>query len=286
MPVNSQDANKANCAGILLSITPTHDFCLDADNSQLLATLRQSAERADIRSEFRGPVGIRVLVCAGLKDAEQLKNEVLGGALRRFGVTRARVVALDEWEADIKAVQSMLQQDESGLTEVLTRFGGRIGHSFTRRFRGALGEDEIEAVLNAAAWKLWRSASKFDPELGSLGSWFYRIAEHEAFDCIRAGPHNDVQLDFEPDLANSAPWGTTSHRGNKTLIADLDEVVESLSRVQKTIILADLAAGERADDQQLANQLDTTVNVIRVSRNKARKRIFKELKNRGHNVDQ
>lgn len=83
---------------------------------------------------------------------------------------------------------------------------------------------------------------------------------------------------------NRTPWGSTSHRSNGALVADLNSVIEKLPRVQKAIILADLAAGERADDEHLAASLGNTVNSIRVSRNKARKRIGEELTKRGHDL--
>lgn len=160
----------------------------------MLESLDQLTKDVEIRAVLHGPNGARVLIRFVSDDSDRITKEVRGGALRSIGVTRAQNVDLAEWETDIELVRRMLQKDESALTAAIARFGGNTTTSLAGRFRGVLREADIQAVVNHAAWKLWKSVSRFDPELGTLAAWFYRIAEREAYDCIRGVPSNAERL--------------------------------------------------------------------------------------------
>lgn len=70
--------------------------------------------------------------------------------------------------------------------------------------------------------------------------------------------------------------------GQARLLRDFDDVIDHLPHLQRVITRADLAVGGAADSVRLAAILGTSVNSIRVSRNKARHRIRSEMLKRGH----
>jgi len=282
MPVNLPMANNPNGAGVLLRIDPVPTDNGDGKNTRLLAALRQVADDASIRWMSRDAAGIRVLIGSDRHSAEQIAEAVRDGAVARFNVTHARIVDLAEWHEDIELVQRMLQEDNGAMRAVIAKFGDRIMHSLARRFRDVLDQHDVDECLNHAAWKLWRFANKFDPDRGSLGTWFYKVAEREVYDLIRNRPSGTLPLEFDPGATPRVAWGSTSRHPNGALINDLNAVIDMLPKVQKAVILADIAAGERADDEGLAARLKTSVNSIRVSRHKAKKRIALELGKRGH----
>jgi DNA-directed RNA polymerase specialized sigma24 family protein len=153
------------------------------------------------------------------------------------------------------------------------------------RFRDVLDEMELGAVLNAVVFNVWRSAGSFNPAKGNLEGWLYRIAEREAVNRIRQGrPAGDTTLlDFDPPLIGRRPDDTsfTDQPRVKELLAAIDQ----LPRLQRAVIRADLAAGDKADDERLALQHDSNVNSIRATRTIARKKLRDMLERSERSAD-
>lgn len=275
-----------NTKVVLLTIERVPADYREGDNAPLQAALRDVVSDLLVLSVYLAPPGIRVLVHSEETPAEQVADAFRHKKVNRYHVSSLRLVELDEWQQDIQFIQQILQRDENALRAVIARFGGQICNSLKKRFNPTLSEQDLEECFNQAAWKLWRFANKFDPGKASLGTWFYKIAERKVLDHLRSDSSDAVRLEVDPPgEARRKSTDSTSQRGNGGLLQDLYAVIEKLPRLQKAIILADLEAGERANDEELAKALNTTINSIRVSRNKARKRIYKEMTARNHDID-
>ena len=257
------------------------------DQSPMLTEIRRLVGEARLWTALpgNGNGSSWVLVEVAQGTASELVERVLDGALNEFEVTRARAVELSECEHDAELILRILGGEQQALVELIQEFAARVEKSMTKRFSDVLDVEEIEGAVNAAACNVWRSASQFNPAAGSLGGWFYKIAEREVYNCIRTHELGDVPLDWDPTEPVRKSWGSTSYHTNGDLISALNKVIDQLPRLQKEVVLADLAAGERADDQRLADRLGSTVNAIRVSRSGARKRIREEIIKLGYDPD-
>lgn len=257
----------------------------DGDQSKILAAIRRQVGAAEVNSVLRGSHSVWLLIALDTTTLPQLVKNVLGGGLSEFGVTHARVVDLAECDRDAKYIQRMLAKDETALAEMLADFAADVERSLKRRFREVLDASEVDEAINVAAVNVWRSASQFNPGKANLAGWFYKIAERELINGIRANGVHGVPLEIEPAEKERIGWLSTSVPANAQLLADLNNIIEELPGVQKAVVLADLAAGERADDDRLAKRLKTSVNVVRVSRDRARKKIHDQLIELGHILD-
>lgn len=292
VPTDNDSSQGPVCAGILLTVLPVSvgvgresaGPAPGAARELIQGLLRGLEGSLRVISVTEGPGGYKVLAELEQETARCLADAVTRGAWKHQGVLRARVVNLDEYACDIELVQRILLRDESALARLIARNAPGIERSLKGRFGELLGPDEVASAVNLAACKLWHSASKFDPDVGSLGAWFYRIAEHEVYNCLRRFPGRDRPLEFDPEHVKKLPFASSSHRTNRQLLNDLNEIIEQLKGQQRVIVLADLAAGERADDEQLAELLETSVETIRVQRSKAKRRIQDQLRERGHEL--
>lgn len=176
---------------------------------------------------------------------------------------------------DQNLILRIMERDEDALRALVDRHAARIQQVLARRFQTVLRDAEIEEALNFAAWKVWRYASRYDQTKGEVGAWFYKIAENEALDLIRARQTANLPLEQELPFRQRKP--DDSSWAEASVIQQLRATIEALPDMQRRILQADLAAGGRADDQWLAGRLETTVNSIRVSRTKARGKLRMQL---------
>jgi len=179
----------------------------------------------------------------------------------------------------------ILDRDEAGLRALLEVHGPRVKGWLNQRFAELLGPDEIDAVLNVAAFNAWRRIVQFDDARGSLGGWFLRIAHNAAVDCLRQP--GQQRLDTVEDPTEYAdPWSEAEDFSDDPELQRLTEAVndiidKELPPRQREVMLADLAADGHADSERLAARLGITVAAVHTARSKAHKRIREELAKRG-----
>lgn len=191
---------------------------------------------------------------------------------------------------DITLVCRMSQGDQDALRLMLRKYGGRVKAALKRKYQGILAEPEIEQAVLDGAFQVWRFASRFEVDRGSLGDWFLAITFNAAAGIIRGNRKMSFkELAFEPVLDPASWWSggssatTTTFGRESRLIRELNEAIEKLPRLQKAVIRADLAAvGGRADDHRLAAQLGSTPNAVGVARCKARVTLLKLMTQEGH----
>ena len=145
----------------------------------------------------------------------------------------------------------------------------------------------IDEAVSFAVAKMWHTAGNYDKVKGTLGAWLFIMAQSRMLDILRREKRYRVRnpsMDPEYDKAFRCDSDGSDHPVDKEETQELRElrdVVENkLQGDQKAIILADLAAGGRADGGSLAEILDTTKDAIYVSRRKAHLNIRKEMQER------
>lgn len=186
--------------------------------------------------------------------------------------------------ADSAILEALLQRKEEGIRALLEKHGGTVRKQLTK-FRFAREEDVDDAV-SEACHRVWARIDSFDPKKGTLGSWFFVLARNCLFSALRVrrvhetGLVQGLSLD---GLAGSA--ATTRSEAQEALISALHDCVEQLGDKQRSIILADVAAGETAHGPRLAEELGTTANSIHVSRHHAHNNLRKCLEAKGYKYE-
>lgn len=196
------------------------------------------------------------------------------------------MMADDRLSADeqIEIVCLMIDRNEEGLVRLLRAYSGRIAWDLLHKYE-ALNEQDMEEIIQTAAFKAWARAETFDYNVGTLGGWFYTIAKNTAIDVLRGKPDADdrpIELSFEPAVEGRVPAALEDEEFEPEAVTDLLEEIETLGEKQRVIIKADLAVGGEADAEFLADRLGIPKQRVYTYRNKAHEALKKRLKKRGH----
>ena len=92
----------------------------------------------------------------------------------------------DAWTgemSDDQIVWLILQQDESGLTALIQRYGGQV-HAVCKCI--CCDELEANAVVSDIFWEFWRHAELFQSHRGSLRSYLLTMARSRSIDRMRS----------------------------------------------------------------------------------------------------
>jgi RNA polymerase sigma-70 factor (ECF subfamily) len=142
-------------------------------------------------------------------------------------------------ESDAALMTQVARGDSAALEALYNRYAARVlGISLKIIGDQALAED----VLQETFWRVWQSAATFQPQLGPLTSWLFRIARNLAIDAYRrrnvrpqvlmgangSDPILDATPDPDADVAEQAQLILQSQRVRKAL--------DSLSAVQRQVI--------------------------------------------------
>ena len=221
--------------------------------------------------------------------------------------------------SDTEIVQLLRSQNPLGLQKLLEQHAGRTRWQLRNEFGKVLNVEDVDGIINQAAYQAWKGVSTFDANRGGLGAWFFVIARNlaraelrkdqgkprpvDGLDLADVAPEQGAAVGYSasgsaaaghgvaateesgaPDDAGKA--GSTAPEGGgakKTgrYTAGLRACIEKLPRLQRLIMLADLRTGDVADAAQLAAEFNTTTNSIYVSRSNARKAVKKGLQQMG-----
>ena len=174
------------------------------------------------------------------------------------------------------------------LLQAVMGFGPKVRGWLRKRFGEVLSEIELGEAFNQATYNVWRFADRFDETKGNFGSWYLRIAYRTAQGILRRETKHlsrNLEYDpaYDPAVDHSKDDRDRSYYSDEC-VSDLQAIVNGrLKGLQRAIVLADLLAGEQADSERLAEVQNTSVNTIKVSRNKARKNIRKWMLEIGYN---
>lgn len=200
-------------------------------------------------------------------------------------------MADDRLSADeqVEIVCLMLDREQEGIVRLLRAYAPRVKKILLDRFDGLLTEQDVEEVIQTAAFKAWNNAAAFDDKKGTLGGWFYTIAYRSAIDLERGLPSGEdrpVQLSIEPEFTpRTVPCLDETEDLPPQVVRVLMDEIEAMGDKQKLIIKADMAAGGEADAGFLAHRLGLTKQHIYSYRNKAHAALKKRLAKRGYTAE-
>ena len=93
------------------------------------------------------------------------------------------VTAADKRISDDALVSAMAAGDQDALATLNQRYGRALSAVADRILRDKLDAEEVAADV---LWQLWREASRFDRDRGSVGAWIMRTVRSRAIDRLRA----------------------------------------------------------------------------------------------------
>ncbi|MBI1852318.1 MAG: sigma-70 family RNA polymerase sigma factor [Planctomycetes bacterium] len=90
----------------------------------------------------------------------------------------------DDRDRDSELLQSVARGDERALATLYDRYSS---FSFALLFRMLGDRDEAEDALQEVFLKVWRSADRFDPKIGTVSTWLSILTRNHAVDRLRSG---------------------------------------------------------------------------------------------------
>lgn len=185
---------------------------------------------------------------------------------------------------DAEIARLLQSGDPAGLTLLLVQHGPCVRSSLQRNLGESVNGNDMDDVMNRAAYSVWRSAKDYLPERGALRAWFYAIARNAGLELLR---RRQRQIEHHAPQSNAVEKLTTEHLIAKAapdhgpvtaaFLGILRRCIAELPAKQRHIIEADLRRGDVADAAELAHTLQTTKNSIYVLRSTARKTLRRAL---------
>jgi RNA polymerase sigma-70 factor (ECF subfamily) len=189
-------------------------------------------------------------------------------------------------------VRRLKDGDQDVLNDILQSLGGVVLWKLRQTFFPLFKEPDLEEIVGDALFRVWESRDAFDPERGSLLSWFLRIARNVALDYRKCGwrqaqekecafPYDDWQAPepaFEDDEAEGRPASVAYQ--------DLVKILDTLEEKDRQIILAYArCAGEGSWTGPLVDELGMSAGAIRTRAHRLLRTIRREMQNYGHDAD-
>lgn len=98
--------------------------------------------------------------------------------------------------SDATLALALARGDEGALRELYERHGGLVLALATRMLGS---REEGEEVLHDTFLRMWRNASRFDPELASVRTYLYAVARNLCLSRLRARSARPVNADLDED---------------------------------------------------------------------------------------
>lgn len=189
---------------------------------------------------------------------------------------------------DSQIVVKLRAGTEAGVRQLLRDCGPKVMWLLKNRFGYLLPEPDLEAVLNEATFKVFKSIRMYDASKGSLGAWYWRIAANTARDLLRDQmAHVRLDRQSEPHWQDRPPASLADDEspGLARTLKDLHEAIAKLPDLQRKVIKADMESGDIADARCLARKYSTTEASIYMSRSKGRENLRLAMIKRGYFQD-
>lgn len=166
-------------------------------------------------------------------------------------------------------------EDES-VRRLLVHHGGRVRAALRKRFPTVRDDHILFEALNEAARTVFEA---YDPEKGAaLATWFLLLASRRVCDLLRG--ESSRRKRTQP-LASNHDLDHRPSPPHCLLTAEfqaaVDQALTQLTRLERSVIEADIDAGKQAAAERLAERLRTTVHSIYAARARARRKLLKLL---------
>jgi RNA polymerase sigma-70 factor (ECF subfamily) len=162
-------------------------------------------------------------------------------------------------DTDRRLMQRVAAGDTRAFGFVYDRYHRQVyGHAtrLTGRYGGA------DEVTQDAFLSLWRGASKFHPDRGSLGAWLYALVHHRAIDWLRRASALPAQQ-FDPGAAEriEAPERTDEQVIALQELEDALRLVAALPPKQREVI--DLAYLAGYSQSEIATRVGAPLGTVK-----------------------
>ena len=138
---------------------------------------------------------------------------------------------------DEQLISAISKGEESAIETLYERYHG---YAYALAYRILHDPLASEDIVQDAFLSIWRKASSYQAQNGSVQSWIQAIVRHRAIDKIRASAHRDyqwtpLQADNEQDPPSEEPdvweqaWQSEQHR-------IIHEVMEQIPGEQRMVI--------------------------------------------------
>jgi RNA polymerase sigma-70 factor, ECF subfamily len=139
-----------------------------------------------------------------------------------------------EREAETALVLRLQKRDESALAELYERLGAKV---YTLALNILRSHEEAEEVLQDAFFKLYRGASSFKPEGGSVRAFLYTIARNECLLKLRTKRSRPLKADdYDLHDANATFPNLSTPPGDTVVNVMLEQALEQLSETDQQLV--------------------------------------------------
>ena len=121
--------------------------------------------------------------------------------------------------SDWSLLERVVRKDESALSELYDRYSGLVYSEAKRILRD---EGAAEEILQDLFYQVWQTASRFDPQRGSLPGWLVVVARNRAISKLRRKSGKGEELpetvvDLRIDLESSSAQNLLVERVRRVL---------------------------------------------------------------------
>jgi RNA polymerase sigma-70 factor, ECF subfamily len=176
---------------------------------------------------------------------------LIGAAITQTGETRAQLKV-----SDAMLVARIVQRDESALAALYDRYAGMLSSVLNRILRDTQAAEEI---LQDIFYELWRSASRFDPERGSLPGWLLVIARNRAISRLRR--HNPAAGEELVETMVIVPANLESAVAQQQLLGKVKNAMDNLPQEQRATL--ELAYYEGLTHSEIAQRTGDPLGTVK-----------------------
>jgi RNA polymerase sigma-70 factor (ECF subfamily) len=146
----------------------------------------------------------------------------------------------DNAAAERQAMAALARGDRAALGQLIRRHGPGL-----RRFAAGMlrNADDAEDLVQEVFLRAWRAADRYDPDLGAVSTWLYRIASRLAIDRNRRTTlRRFLGLEAAPDPLDDSP-GPEATLAARQELAQIRARLERLPDRQRRALLMRAAGG-------------------------------------------
>lgn len=132
---------------------------------------------------------------------------------------------------DAALMDRIVQRDETALEALYDRYAGMLSSVLNRILRDTQAAEEI---LQDIFFQLWRNASQFDSNRGSLAGWLMVIARNRAISQLRR--HNPAAGEELLENTVSLPFNLESALTQRQMLEKVKGAMEKLPKEQRAAV--------------------------------------------------
>jgi RNA polymerase sigma factor (sigma-70 family) len=183
-------------------------------------------------------------------------------------------------------IRRMKAGELASYTDLLNEYGGGLVGFLFNTFGETFDDEDRKLIVYYATLNAWRAARTYDQERGaSFRGWLTRITYNESVDFLRRekqhlgeeiqfaenfDPMEECDFDDPPEDVRDS-WEVTQLK---------DIIANELTPNERRVIEADKAAGGDADNDFLAEKLQSSKGSVYSTRSKARAKIKNSMERR------